>query len=293
MKISFVILHYQNIDDTKQCVESILALKKVKKVDIDILIIDNDSPNKTGKSLENLYKNDDKIRVEILAKNYGFSKANNIGYNICKENGANYIIMLNNDIVFEDKNFLVNLTNNKHYFDNYEIIAPDIINLNGDHQNPNKIYPASPLKCIKNIVYRFLIIMLLKIPFISRKICLKENQKEAKWMEKYYLEKRTVNGDVFVPFGAFLIFTNKWIEKENIAFPSNTFLYMEEDTLSVYLSYKKYKIMYCEDLCVRHKEGRSVAYSNTSNVSRLSFRYKNIIKANIKYLKFLKRYKVR
>lgn len=73
--VIFVILHYQNIDDTINCINSI---KKLQGLDSNykIILVDNKSPNNTGKELEKKYINDSNIETVLLEKNYGFSKAN-------------------------------------------------------------------------------------------------------------------------------------------------------------------------------------------------------------------------
>ena len=54
--ISFVILHYKNINDTIECIESIKKLDRQK--DISIIVVDNNSLNKNEiKYIENAQKN--------------------------------------------------------------------------------------------------------------------------------------------------------------------------------------------------------------------------------------------
>ena len=62
-KIVFLILHYYTIDDTIKCVNSIKS--NIDADNYEIVIVDNASPNDTGKELEELYKDNDKIHVLI------------------------------------------------------------------------------------------------------------------------------------------------------------------------------------------------------------------------------------
>ena len=136
IKISFVILHYQDIKVTCNCVNSILKQKNNSKNIVEIIIVDNHSPNGSGIKLKEMYKTNKNIHAILLENNIGFSKANNIGYKYAKENKSELIIMSNNDIIIEDENFLDELyeyyINNKNYY----IISTDIINSEGQHQNP-------------------------------------------------------------------------------------------------------------------------------------------------------------
>ena len=109
-------------------------------------------------------------------------------------------------------------------------------------------------------------------------------------MKKYYKKNNdNINISVnFIPIGAFLIYTKKWILNEKIAFPSDTFMYLEEDFLYIYLLKKNYKIIYSNVLKVRHLEGRSVDSKSNNKYKNLAFKYKNQILATEKYIKFTK-----
>lgn len=58
--ICFVVLHYQNLDVTQKCVNFLLKLNGENK---HIIIVDNGSPNGTGKILEEKYVLDSNITV--------------------------------------------------------------------------------------------------------------------------------------------------------------------------------------------------------------------------------------
>lgn len=288
-KVFFVILHYQNKQDTINCIDSIDKLKNKDLADINIIVIDNNSPNNSGIELQEKYKNRNDIKCILLDKNYGFSKANNIGYKYAKENGANIIAVINNDILFEDNEFLSKLLEIKEESD---IIAPDIINKDNMHQNPLKNEPYGIKKAYKNMIFELLSFLIYHIPFI-RCIFYKYNSKrQEKWMKNYY-SKNNVKFDVhnFVPFGAFIIYLESWIKKEDIAFASDTFMYCEEDMLSLYLKRKDYKILYCDDLKIKHLEGMSTKESNKNLYKLLKFRSKNKYKALKKYIIFYNKMK--
>ena len=54
--ICFVILHYNGIEDTEKCIQSIKELEG--RQDIRIVIVDNASPNGTGQLLSHKYAHD-------------------------------------------------------------------------------------------------------------------------------------------------------------------------------------------------------------------------------------------
>lgn len=288
IKFSFVIVHYQNLEDTCNCIDSIMKQKNNTAVSISIIVVDNASPNNTGKKLKEVYKTANNIRFILLENNVGFSKANNIAYKYAKKEQADLILMLNNDIVIEDNNFVDELydfySQNKEFY----IISPDIINLNGFHQNPLREEYTSKKDSYKIMYRNFFIYFMTFIPIIKNFITTKEKERIKYWLNKRYEREMSNNIYDFVPFGAFIIYTKKWIDSEDFAFPSDTFLFAEEDHLSYYIKIKKYRIIYYDKLKVKHVDSRSINILGDS-YKKIRFKSKNMALARKHYIKFLKR----
>ena len=284
-KVAFVILHYQNIDDTLNCIDSIDALKN-KNVEKNIIVIDNCSPNNSGKILQEKYASRLDVKLFLLNKNYGFSYSNNLGYDYARKNGADIILVLNNDIIIEDKNFLNNLLLD---YKEYDVMAPDIINIAGQHQNPLRDKPYSLKKAYKNLFVQRLYHFILYIPGINKMFIDWNSKREEKWLKNYYETKNDIDPHNFVPFGAFIIYANDWLKNEEKAFLSDTFMYMEEEFLGLYISKKKYKIYYDEKLVVKHLEGRSTKTSIDNQIDRMKFKTKKQAIAIKKYIKFYRK----
>lgn len=285
IKMSFVILHYQNIKDTINCINSIDELK-TKNVKKSIIIIDNCSPNKSGLILQEKYGKRSDVKLFLLDNNYGFTYSNNMGYDYARKNGADIVLVLNNDILIEDKNFLNNLLLS---YKEYDVIAPDIINLNGQHQNPLRDKPYSLKKAYKNLFVQCLYHIVLYIPLFNKMFIEWNNKREEKWLKNYYETKNDIDPHNFVPFGAFVIYANEWLKNEEKAFVGDTFMYTEEECLGLYIIKKKYKIYYDETLKVKHLEGRSTKTSIKNQIDRLKFRSKQQALAIKKYIKFYKK----
>ena len=83
-KFGFVILHYLAFEATVECVESICHCLGQNNL-FEIVIVDNGSPNKTGKLLETKYKEHSNIHVLLLDNNIGFAKGNNRGFQFAKK----------------------------------------------------------------------------------------------------------------------------------------------------------------------------------------------------------------
>jgi GT2 family glycosyltransferase len=92
--VSIVIVTYNNLKYTKQCLDSIIT--KTAYPNYEIIIVDNCSQDETPVFLRGLEKEHYHISIFLNNKNYGFAKANNIGI---KHSKGNYIILLNNDTI--------------------------------------------------------------------------------------------------------------------------------------------------------------------------------------------------
>ncbi len=92
--VSIVIVTFNNLSYTKECIQSIFD--KTAYPNYELIIVDNKSEDATIDYLEKLKKQYDHVKVILNEDNYGFAKGNNIGMKAAK--GA-YIILLNNDTV--------------------------------------------------------------------------------------------------------------------------------------------------------------------------------------------------
>ena len=106
-RVSFVILHYKEAEVTDSCVRSILKMDGQEQ--IRIIIVDNDiheDPQKR-KGLAERYEKFPCITVLPIFENGGFSYANNQGYAYAREKEqADFVVVLNNDIEFLQKDFI-------------------------------------------------------------------------------------------------------------------------------------------------------------------------------------------
>ena len=100
--ISFVILHYQAVDETISCIETIIEKVSGNK---KVIVVDNGSPNGTGKLLQEKYKGFDCVCVVSTKKNLGFAKGNNIGFQEAKKDNPDFIVVMNNDVFLKQDDF--------------------------------------------------------------------------------------------------------------------------------------------------------------------------------------------
>ena len=103
--VGIILVNYNGYEDTKECIESI---KKNTYHNYKIIIVDNASPDESGKLLDNEYSGDKDIIVILNRENAGFSEGNNIGLKYASEEKLDYVLMLNNDTIV-DSDFLYKL----------------------------------------------------------------------------------------------------------------------------------------------------------------------------------------
>ena len=265
--MTFVMLHYNNIDDTMKCLNSL------EKFDSNIVVVSN------SKDYDNLKRIEKRVsKVIVNDENIGFAKANNIGCKYAIEHfKPDFLCVINNDVIIEQKDFIIQVEKlyKKYYFD---ILGPKILPEESDSCNPfyayktldegrAKInYTEKLIKIYQSGFLRSLLNIYLKIKAFFRK------------------EKKTTNGvqdQLNVALhGCALIFSKKYYQKFNDVFYDGTFLFHEEEFLV--LRAKKYNLvmLYSPKIELYHKEGSSLSKKfEKKKYDSLIFRNKEILKS--------------
>lgn len=283
-KITYLILHYQVIEETKKCVESLMENVISLYSDVDIVIVDNASPNNSGSRLKELYKNNKFIKVLLLDKNLGFAQGNNIGYKFAKNNGASFIVQMNNDMLIEDKLF------NKKIVELYEVykygvLGPDIYcPLEDFHQNPAKGF-AFTTTVVRKKILRAKILRMLNFLGLYEPI-----KKRIKYKPEYKDDEKILNyekGEIL--HGSCLIFSPDYIRMFEGLNPE-TFMYYEENILAFRCMKNNLKMFFSSQIQVLHY--RKVATKNiTKDLKRRNeFFYEHSIHSLNVLLKLIKSY---
>lgn len=253
MKVYFVILHYITIEDTVACVDSLVRLNNNEK--INIVIVDNASPNGTGKILEEKYYEKDNISVILLEENMGFAKGNNVGYAFAKKKGADYVVILNSDTEIRQLNFVDKIIE-LYGKNNYDILGPDIISLEGKHQNPHRD-KGFELKDVNRIIRNRTIILLYlkmieKLRCQSRINLLTRLENIHADNEQKSIERGIERNNVVLQ-GSVYVFSPSFIRDNIEAFYPKTFMYLEEEILYFLSTKRGYRMIYTPEIQVLHK----------------------------------------
>ena len=269
--ISFIILHYKNIDDTIECIESINSLndKKVSIVVVDNNTLSSEDENRLNKYNIDLIKND---------SNLGYAKANNIGAKYAiKKYKPLFICVINNDTVIKDKEFC-NIIRDDYKEYKFDMLGPRIDTNKGESANPFPVYKNLE-EVDKALKYRRDLVNIYSNPFSNVALNIYMGVK------RLFVKPRHVdNGTVFeynvALHGCAIIFSKKYYEKYKNIFYNETFLYHEEEFLYQRMLRDNLVSIYDPKLSIYHKEGASLNISFGSNErNKLLFRNKEIIKS--------------
>ena len=276
----YVILHDQSIEITKKCVDKLLMFSKNNP----IIIVDNCSPNGSGKQLEKMYSKCINITVIINEENQGFAKGNNLGYQYIKRKySLNYVVVMNNDIMIEDNDFAVII---EQFMEKNEVdvCGPDMVTLKGNHQNPLQLKPYTSKYLQRRVRADKIKVLLLRTRLFWK---LYENYKKTN-----KIPIRTKQPTVFdcILHGSCIIYGPEYIKREQNAFLPITYMYNEEAILYDYLVHKGYKTGYCSDVTILHMEGVSTSERIENKKKKVMFRFKNNIKSIEAQLEERKKY---
>lgn len=140
-KVSIILLNYNGFEDTIECFNS---LKNITYSNYNIVIVDNNSPDKSLDKINEyminnhsdfIYYKDVKSSQNIIKNNFltliqsgsneGYGHGNNIGIKFALKNNADYILVLNNDTIVEN-DFLEPLVDELKNDKNIGIISSQI-----------------------------------------------------------------------------------------------------------------------------------------------------------------------
>lgn len=241
-RVSIVVLNYLNYKDTIECVDSALNQNYLIQ---KIIIVDNGSDNQSVEEIKKYYINNKKIKFICLTKNLGFAKGNNIGIQYAREReGADFVLVVNNDTKFVDVNYVRILIEN--YDPKTGVIGSAIQLLDGSIQNEHKGW-FDLRQCLLYYLNLF----------------------SAKRGSSFDFQIGKRNGPKILQ-GSSLLFTPSFFQYYKGFYP-RTFLYHEEEILYLMCVYKKLRQKYVSSTAILHKEDRSsrLSYNNDMHVKTL------------------------
>jgi len=257
-------------EETIVCVENLKLLAGQKK----IIVVDNCSPNNSGKKIQDLYADDSEIVFLLNPENFGFAKGNNAGCEMAKNMfNPDYYVVINNDVEIIQNDFIsrIEKIDRQEHFD---ILSPDIYSTTGKvHQSP---------KNLKNIT-------LEKARRLQRQYNKKMNSKvivplrcylkQIWFLRLIYNKKKNDNLQIDytkkyynVPLhGSCFVFSRKFMQQRSDAFFPNTFFYFESEILDYECQLHGWKEVYDPSLKVCHHQNISTNYIYKKALDKVRF----------------------
>lgn len=283
--IGFVILHYNGIDDTEKCIQSIRQLEGQQE--IRIVIVDNASPNGTGRQLAHRYAEDETVKVLCRKVNDGFSRGNNAGcaYAVTEWN-PDFLIVANNDVIFSQKEFM-GLIRETYKREPFAVLGPDIYDpVRKIHQSPISETLPDAGQVRRTIFLNRLVLWFYPIFYPL--------------MKRYYRNLEVKAGlshdrdwdDVCV-MGACLIFSRDYFKDRDKIFEPETRFYYEENIMTLWCRQHRQRVLYRPALQILHMEGRATETVDADDRKKIRFRMQNIVDAAVVYRDYMREMKDR
>ena len=243
-KISVVVVNYKNSEFTENLCKSLSAQKGVG-IDFktECVIVDNSCCEDEFIRLSGIAFGNIKIKLVRSNANLGYFGGLNEGLDAAN---GNFIILGNNDLYF-NIDFCQNLLATS-YQKNVFAVAPNVINLDGDFQNPHLRVPMSFLQKIKLDFYfsNFYVAKILKLV------------KEIFFSRRNAKQKNIDSGPIHLGIGACYILLPQFLARfKKLSYPH--FLYGEEAYFSKQIHDAGGVLWFDSALVVKHHESATTS----------------------------------
>ena len=242
MKIGYVCTNYNNTGYTREAARSLL---KNEGHQFRVVVVDNHSDEENVEALKNLAREFQQVELILNKENVGYFRGLNLGIRQLRASQPDIHMMVvgNNDLVFP-ADFAESIRRNSPLFEKYPVISPDIVTLDGVHQNPHVISKIGKFReFIYNLYYAnyYLAIAIRRVAKLTRSFTDRSDETHHEVAQEIYQGYGAcyVLGPVF-----FRHFEELW---------APSFLMHEEYFLSKQLSDKGLSVYYEPSIRVQHR----------------------------------------
>ncbi|MEQ3237807.1 glycosyltransferase [Bacteroides cellulosilyticus] len=258
MELLCLFVNYNNTQYSISCVNSLLN-GIAERVSLDIVIIDNNSSEKEKELLRD-WGRPQFVNIYMLDENIGYFPALNRGLSEYGEKKEyQYIIIGNNDLIF-DENFVPHLCSQRYNTDVF-VIAPNIINADKCHQNPQVRKKYSRLQLIYLDLYHSSYYVAYLLLLFSKYLKFRSSTKNRAGHDK--------NQYILKGYGACYILTRRYLDVIR-GIPDYLFLMNEESALTDVVLKNNGRIYYDKDLIVNHMEHTSVGKLSNKGLYKIA-----------------------
>ncbi len=141
MKLGYICTNFNNAGYTSKAVDSLLANQGHE---IAIVVVDNRSKPEDVQQLRDIAARHTAVRLVLLDQNVGYFAGLNAGIRYLRTNfpEVKHMLVGNNDLVFGPQ-FVDSIVQKLPLLEQYPVVAPDIVTLDGMHLNPHVIAGTS------------------------------------------------------------------------------------------------------------------------------------------------------
>lgn len=251
MNFVFIAVNYNGATHTRNYLSSVRALERAPEDSVQTIIVDNHSIAGEVDQLRSFVSASHNEILVAREVNDGYFKGLNAGLAACSKDDQTFVIAGNNDLVFKP-NFIQALKRVRLESD-IQVIAPNIVTLDGRHQNPHVLTKVTAIEKFKARVYMSNYYVAQIFRFLNTTLkSLRPYSKPTLRVE--YGEIRIKRG-----IGACYVFTPAFF-KLHEKLDDRVFLWGEEALLSHQVESSGGATLYAPSLCITHCESASVKF---------------------------------
>jgi GT2 family glycosyltransferase len=243
MKLGYVCINFNN---TAVTIEAIESLVRNTGHDLYTVVVDNASQQDEQVALASYCKGKPHCVAILNRENVGYFPGLNLGIERIRAErpDINWLVIGNNDLEFSE-DFVNRLEGLQDTYAPYCVVSPDIVTLDGAHQNPHVVSGLSPLReAMYDLYYSDYYIGRLILNIVG----LFPRRLSERGDEKQWQQPR----EIYQGHGSCYILTPKFFEKIDRLW-APTFLYYEEYFLSHQLAEVGERILYHPGVSILHK----------------------------------------
>lgn len=237
--VAIIILNWNGKDNTLECLRSIQKLI-IDNLQVIIYLVDNGSLDGSLEAFKKLRTTNHKLKIIENKKNLGFCEGNNVGIKQALKDGADYIMILNNDTIL-DRKLVVQLIETFSKYPDAGIVSPKIYFSPG-FEFHKKMYKKKELG--KVFWYAGGLIDWNNVLASHRGIDEVDHGQYNKVVKTDFAS------------GACMLVSRKVFQKVDM-FDENYFLYWEDVDLSTRAKKAGFKVLYTPNACLWHKNAGS------------------------------------
>jgi len=253
-KICFIVVNHLGFQQTIEMYKSLLVVSD-NHDKFDFIVVDNSLDENESNRLDIFFESSKNVKLIYSECNEGYFAGLNLGLGACDVEKYKYVCIGNNDLVF-DKLFLDSLKG-KIFSKDVFVVCPDIVTVDGFHQNPHVVKRVSKIRKLKLDIY-YTSFFVANFLLVVQKFLMPRRPNKKSDSPQY----------IHMGIGAFYILTSEFF-KNNTKLEYPFFLYGEEAFLSAQVIKSDGKIYYDPDLVVYHEESASL--SKTPSLKRYNW----------------------